>query len=268
MTVEKLYLIPEPDDIERSEMIAAKWGAAFEYNDFFEPSLLDNKAALKERIDLYRPHAKKGLGDNLHGAFYDICLNSFDARIRRISEERVDLSMEIAEELGCDKVIFHTNNIPGFIPGFYVSAWVKKNADYYRKICGRYPKMTVCVENMFDFEPDMLLLLAREMGDVDNFGVCFDIAHINVHGKRSEDWISLLAPYIKHIHINDNDGEADLHMSVGDGTVDWKDFFAVLEKYKVTAGMLIEVRKLNEFQKSMRYLTERGLLEVPQTISG
>ena len=260
MLIEKLYLIPEPDDLDRSELVADKWGAAFEYNDFFDPQLLDDRDALKSRIDMYIPHAEKKIGDNLHGVFYDICLNSYDNSIRKISEERVNTSMEIASELHCDKVIFHTNNIPGFISDFYVNAWVKKNAAYYRKICSRYPQMTVCVENMFDFEPDLLLLLAKEMADVDNFGVCFDVAHINVHGKKSEDWVRLLAPYIRHLHINDNDGKADLHMPVGNGTIDWREFFDTLEKYGVNAGMLVEVRRLDDFERSMQYLIGRGLI--------
>ena len=256
----KLYLIPDCNDIKRSEEIAKVWDAAFEYNDFFDPDLLDDEAALRKRIDLYKDHAQKGLGDNLHGVFYDICLNSFDSRIRIISEKRVDSSMQIAKELNCEKVIFHTNFIPGFIPDFYVKAWVNRNAGYYRRVCETYPDIMVCVENMFDFKPDMLLLLAKEMEDVDNFGVCFDIAHINVHNESCEDWIRELAPYIRHLHINDNDKVADLHLPVGDGTIDWKEFFEVLDKYGINEGMLIEVRKLDEFEKSMKFLTERGFV--------
>ena len=39
--IDKLYLIPDHNDIKRSEEIADKWEAAFEYNDFFDPKLLD-----------------------------------------------------------------------------------------------------------------------------------------------------------------------------------------------------------------------------------
>ena len=38
------------------------------------------------------------------------------------------------------------------------------NADYYRKICKSYPEITVCVENMFDFKPDMLFLPGGQPG--------------------------------------------------------------------------------------------------------
>ena len=260
MTIEKLYMIPDCNDMDRSEKVAAKWDAAFEYNDFYDTTILDDSKALKERISLYEPHSKKKLGDNLHGVFYDICLNSFDDRIRLISEERVNSSMEIADRLNCEKVIFHTNFIPGFIPDFYVKRWVELNAAYYRKICADYRDITVCVENMFDFTPDMLLLLADEMADVKNFGVCFDVAHINVHEKKSEEWIRPLAQYIRHLHINDNDGVADLHLPVGEGTIDWKDFFFVADKYDISAGLLIEVRSLDYFERSMRYLLDRGLI--------
>lgn len=260
MKIEKLYLIPDCNDLGRSEELAQKWDAAFEYNDFFDPQLLDDEDTLRRRIELYMPHAAKKQGDNLHGVFYDICLNSFDRQIRMISEKRVDLSMEIAHKLSCDKVIFHTNFIPGFIPGFYIKAWVEKNAAYYRKICAAYPEMTVCVENMFDFDPDMITRLAEEMADVDNFGVCFDIAHINVHDGKCDDWASRLSKHIKHLHINDNDGVADLHLPVGDGNVDWEDFFGVMDEYDISTGLLIEVRALDDFEKSMKYLTEMGFI--------
>ena len=45
-----------------------------------------------------------------------------------------------------------------------------------------------------------------------------------------------------------------------DGNVDWKDFFDVVDRYGIEAGMLIEVRGLDDFEKSMRYLTQRGFV--------
>ena len=50
----ELYLIPDFDRIEDSVGLLRTYGAYFEYNDFYNPSLLDDKKWVKKRIDFYK----------------------------------------------------------------------------------------------------------------------------------------------------------------------------------------------------------------------
>ena len=50
----KLYVIPNASRIERSIELAERYGAGFEYNDFYLPDVLDNSARVDELIDFYK----------------------------------------------------------------------------------------------------------------------------------------------------------------------------------------------------------------------
>ena len=261
MTKRDIYIIPDPANLSESVRISQQFNTGFEYNDFFMPQLLDNETELRARIDLYKSLNRLKGRDNLHGVFFDICLNSIDSKIKQISEMRMRSSMEIASELACKGVIFHTNIIQGFETKSYLDGWVEANAAFYRKLCREYSDMNIYVENMFDYAPYMLRKLAEEMSDVENFGVCYDVAHGHVHDISMGEWIQELGPYIRHMHINDNDGRVDLHQPVGSGTINWDSFFELIENVDAKAGILIEVNGANKQEESLAFLKEKGFLE-------
>ena len=51
--MKSLYIIPDRNNLDRSIEIAKKYNACFEYNDFFEPSILDDKQEIDRIIKLY-----------------------------------------------------------------------------------------------------------------------------------------------------------------------------------------------------------------------
>ena len=59
---------------------------------------------------------------------------------------------------------------------------------------------------------------------------------------------------MKHLHINDNDFGQDLHLSVGDGKIDWKMFKIYYEIYFPEATVLIEVNGMEKIRKSLDFL--------------
>lgn len=255
----KLYLIPDYSHIRESVALADRYGAHFEYNDFFIPSLLDDEEWVRGRIDFYKGLDRDRSRDTLHGAFLDVTVHSQDRRIYEASAFRVRQSMDIAMELGIRGVIFHTNQIPNFRTPFYVRHWVDSNRDFWNMILEEYPKLEIFIENMFDQEPDMLHQLAVEMGEQERFGVCFDYAHASAFGENPEAWAQLLLPYTRHIHINDNDLKVDLHQSVGSGSIDWAKFNELLRNSHTSSSVLIEVNGLQKQEESLRYMKEHGI---------
>ena len=51
--MKSLYIIPDRNDIDKSVEIATRYNACFEYNDFFEPNILDNKQEIDRLVKLY-----------------------------------------------------------------------------------------------------------------------------------------------------------------------------------------------------------------------
>ena len=101
-----LEIIPIKAQIQDSLELAGKYHAAFEYNDFFSPDILDQPALIDERISFYLKLNRDRSQDTLHGVFLDITVHSSDSLIRKISSKRIHQSMEIASALGVKAVIF------------------------------------------------------------------------------------------------------------------------------------------------------------------
>ena len=258
MKINKLMIIPQKDNLTEYVALSREWGCGFEYNDFFNPSLLDDEEALEQRIQLYTMSENKPLFSTVHGTFFDVSVSSDDPKIKEVSDLRVTQSLEVAKKLDAEAVIFHTNYIPNFLVESYRDSWVKRNVDYWSKKLSEYPMLNIYVENMFDTDCELLARLGEGMKEYPNFGVCLDYAHAHVFGEEQdiEHWVSALAPYVKHLHINDNDFFRDLHLAVGDGKIDWWRFKQYYEKYFTEASVLLEVTGLSKTKHSLEYISQ------------
>lgn len=255
----QLYCVPFLDELDDYVRFAQEYQAAFEYNEFYVPAIMDDPVSIQNIIRRYKSTGRDCSKDTLHGAFFDICINSGDPKIFQVSDYRVHQSMDIAQEIGVKAVIFHTNYIVNFKLKSYLETWLNLNVVYWRKILKEYPNQMIYIENMFDEAPKMLTKLAGQMEDEPRFGVCFDLAHAGISGTPVSEWFDCLRPYIVHLHINDNDGIEDLHRPVGTGEVDWESFQQIGMSLKQKPSVLIEVRNFRDLKQSVQYMKERRI---------
>lgn len=256
MKVKQLLIIPNYKEIENYIELANQYDAGFEYNDFFLPGFLDDEKAVEDRIQFYQSKKEKYPEYcTSHGVFLDITVFSDDSKIKQVADERIHQSMNIAKKLNARAVVFHTNYIANFLLESYRENWVLRNEEYFRKLCTEYPDINIYMENMFDDSPVLLARLAEKMKEVSNFGICFDYAHAHVFGDESkiDEWVKALAPYVKHLHINDNDFVSDSHEALGDGKIDWTQFKEVYEKYFTNVSVLLEVSGYEKAKKSLEF---------------
>ena len=252
--MKKILMIPRYDELEENLKLRDKLNIGFEYNDFFIPSLLDNKKELDERIEAYK---KIGGFNTIHGVFFDICFNSSDSLIKDASYKRARQTLDIAKKLGCKKIVFHTNYIIGFNSDDYKKMWVERNAEAYNTFLNEYSDIEILIENMFDNND----ILVRELLDMVNnprFRMCLDIAHANLSNESISEWIKNCKKYVSHIHINDNFGDIDSHLAIGEGSMDYDYIISELNKFD-DVTILIEVKTTDDFIKSYDYLVSRGL---------
>lgn len=265
----KLYLVPDRKDMERMCGLAAEYGCAFEYNDFYIPKIMDDTAEQERIIADYRKskeafskkiYSESGFSiDTMHGAFLDVTVHSDDPLIVKASMLRVRQSMLIAKNMGLRGVVFHTGRLAGFRAENYLRNWCDRNVAFFTEIALQYPEQQIYMENMFDEAPDVLAGLAEKMRDVKNFGVCLDYAHAMLSKCSGREWIETLAPYIRHIHINDNDRQNDLHQAVGAGKLDWQEFDRLIRQYQVEASVLVEVNGYEAQKESLQYMKRHGI---------
>ena len=113
------------------------------------------------------------------------------------------------------------------------------------------------IENMFDNNDELILKLLEEVNDP-RFRMCFDIAHANLSNEAINDWYKNCKKYVSHIHINDNLGDIDSHLAIGEGSIDYDDVIKnILNDF--TGTVLIEVKTTSDFLKSYEYLKNKGL---------
>lgn len=258
--MKEIYLIPEYGNMERSLALAEEYGCAFEYNDFYNPAVLDDPEEQEKIIQYYAKYRTDFSEDTLHGAFLDVTVHSSDPLIRQASELRVRQSMEIAKRMGVRGVVFHTGRLAGFRVDYYLKQWMEMNLAFFKKLAEEYPKQQIFMENMFDEAPDVLAEFAKRMAEhAEGFGVCLDYAHSALTDCAQEEWIRTLAPWIRHMHINDNDLENDLHSPVGTGRIDWRHYNELVDAYAVNASVLVEVKGYEAQKKSLEYMSRNGI---------
>ena len=247
----KYYVIPNLNEINKYLDLSNEYNLGFEYNEFFNPKLLDNENELNDVINQYKKLGRKN--DTMHGVFYDITLDSNDPKIASISYERVKKSLDIATKLNCKAVIFHTNYITWMKDEKYRDNWVNKNKEIYLKLIEEYKDLEIYIENMFDLDPDLLYRLVSEINH-ERIGVCLDVAHAAISGLDIECWFNKLKKYIKHIHINDNDLKIDSHTEIGKGLIDYKKVYQYINELNQNITILIEIKDYDKTLNSIKYL--------------
>lgn len=251
----QVLIVAREQDIESYKAIAEEYNVGFEVNDFYNPEVLENEDEMNRLVEFYQ---REGLpkGSTMHGAFFDIVVFSHDLRIREISELRMEQSMKIAVRIGVKGVVFHTNISPVLSSMEYDQRAIEMTVEYLECLLKRYPDTEIYLENMFDADPDILAAISERLCIYENYGVCFDYAHASISSTPIQTWVEALAPYIKHIHINDNNLKRDQHLALGDGKIDWQQFMEYRKKNFDNCSLVIETTLPENQRRSLKYLEQ------------
>jgi len=258
--MKQILIIPNKRNLAVSVEFAKNYGAGFEYNDFSLPAVLDENEKIEQMILEYQ---RTDLPEvcTMHGAFYDVIPFSLDNRIREVSDLRICQSIAVAKRIKAGSVIFHTNYNPFLNSESYIKVWLDANTAYWSNILEQNPGINIYLENMFDVVPDLMEQLSENLSKYNNYGVCLDYAHAFLSKTAPQEWARRLGRFVKHVHINDNDGISDLHLAWGDGVIDREGFYQSYNKYLNGATILIETSETENIRKSFARLEKDGFLE-------
>ncbi len=258
--MKQLLIIPDINNLQESLSLAEKYSLGFEYNDFYNPAVLDDGNRLNQIIETYSQNLLPEYC-TIHGAFFDVIPFSVDSRIREISVLRIEQSIEAAKKVGALGVVFHTNYNPFLNTEAYIESWIKQNVVCWSEILERHKDISIYLENMFDTTPDIMVKLSEQLCSYSNYGVCLDYAHASISKVNPEIWSQKLGKYVKHIHINDNDLVSDLHLAWGNGKIDRAGFYKSYESYMRDAAVLIETTSIENQIQSLKVLSDEGFLD-------
>ncbi len=258
--MKKLLIIPHRCEIKKSLALAQKYNLGFEYNDFFTPDVLDDTALCELYIANYKLN---NIPDfcTMHGDFLDVLVTSFDKEIREISALRINQSIDIAKKMKVSAIIFHINYNPFLNTKAYVDNFISENIKFWSEVLSQNPDINIYLENMFEQSPDVLTAIAKGLCHFKNFGICLDFAHASISKTPVNIWVEKLCPYIRHIHINDNDLTSDLHLAWGDGKINRQEFYSLYKKHLQNTPILIETSSIDNQIRSIETLISDGFIE-------
>jgi sugar phosphate isomerase/epimerase len=177
--------------------------------------------------------------------------------IRHSSVEEMLRSLEVAAELGAQKVVLHPSIVFGMGP--FVMDTVK---EYFFGFLAEMVaaanrlKLTICLENMMP--RNMLGVEPAHFEEIfemyPTLQMTLDTGHANIGapaGSRLFELVKRFGNRLGHIHISDNLGKGDDHLAVGQGTVDFSALISRLVKLGYDDTITLEV-----FDQDRRMLTE------------
>ncbi len=210
--------------------IAQHYNAGIELDHFCQTDNIDGSRGEKMRLEA-KEIIKTYDTRVLHAPFNELFPAAIDAKARKLAMDRFNQIADLSLKFGIKRMVVHS----GYMPFTYFKEWhIARSIEFWQEYMEDKPEdFEICIENVLDDEPYMLAEIADGVGDK-RVGLCYDVGHSNIKGKggfggseRKEstdpnEWLDVLAPYLKHIHLHNNDGIRDYHweLAAREGTLD------------------------------------------------
>ena len=164
--------------------------------------------------------------------------------------------------MNIDSVVAHADF--DYKSDFSVGRQFENALPFWRGIAGdlNAESIKLNIENHFETFPDRLIMLMKQIS-LPNLGMCVDLGHYNAFSDLgTKKW---LAGYprgsIKEIHLADNAGDADTHLPLGEGNIDFALFFEIFARRGEDCVFVLEPRSLDEIGTSLSFLEKGGYIE-------
>ena len=169
-----------------------------------------------------------------HGPFFGLDIASLDRCLSEYSADCLLIGLEATKSIGAELMVIHT----GYMPQFSRAGrrhWFRNWAERMPRIIEHALRLgvTLAIENTWDERPEVLLHLADLLPD-DSVKFCLDSGHVNAFSRIDiSTWWEAIGDRVVALHLHDNDGLSDDHLTPGRGTFDFGrlfDHIAGLEK--------------------------------------
>jgi sugar phosphate isomerase/epimerase len=242
-----------------------------ELQSFVEADILSGDwSPLAERARRLLDGHKGRLG--IHGPFWGFVIASQDPDIRDVVKKRLGQALDVCANIGATQMVIHSP----------YTTWSYNNLDNNR---GEREKiienchltlrdavrraedigLTMVIENIEDIDPHIRVGLADSFNS-SAVAVSIDTGHAHyAHGSTGappvDYYVHAAGNRLQHVHLQDADGYADRHWSLGEGTVRWHAVFAALAKLQSNPRLIIEIKDKSKIPASAAHIATLGLAE-------
>lgn len=205
-----------------------------------------------------------GLRPTVHAPFFDLNPGALDPLVQEVTFQRLGQALTAAGHLQARLMVIH----PGFdrwrYPGLG-AAWMEQARQFFPPLLKLAEQLDchLALENIYEETPETLVGLVDAV-DSPWLGHCFDIGHWFLFGKQAlPEWLDQVGSRLLHLHLHDNQGQADDHAPVGDGRIDFPLFFAELAKLSSTPSITLEAHSPTDLARSLAAVTSRFFASSP-----
>ncbi|MHB8628206.1 MAG: sugar phosphate isomerase/epimerase family protein [Aggregatilineales bacterium] len=235
--------------------LACQYGVGMEIQAFAYPDILDGN--WQSLLTDYKRALVPLPGERaMHGPFIDMASASPDRLIRDVVRQRVFQALEIAAQLNVTTIVFHANFIASIRNEHYRREWIGYQIDFWTPMAERAAGMgiTLALENMWEFDPHIIGDLLRAV-NLPNLRACLDVGHASLFSDVPLDnWLSVMAPYLAHTHLNNNLGQIDEHRAFDDGVIDYHLVLPMLRALPHPPAMSLEITDIAAIRRSLPFL--------------
>ena len=226
---------------------------------------LDALALDEFDADWHRRLAEKlkthGRPCSIHLPFHDLQPGSIDDLVLTATRQRLKQSMRIAALYEPRYLVGHANFIPLYSDMF--SKWLNRATTTWKQVLEEWPGQSpppLYLENVREKDPRPLEDLMSELAEY-NVKFCLDIGHWASYGSGSQYknlplWIQTMGPYINHLHLHDNDGIADMHLGLGQGSIPWNELFSGLDFLDLQPSFALEPHSKEDLEQSCSFIAK------------
>lgn len=253
------FYVSQLVETEKILPILRKYDVGLEAVQFANPYILDNRYEIMDRYIKELKELYNNIDLIIHGPYADLCPGSRDHEIRRISKLRMEQAYEVANSLGAKKIIYHN----GYTPRTYTYIEWKENVyNYWTNFMKGKNTMPIVIENVLDEDYGLMDDLMRRVGH-ENFSACLDVGHVNAYSKYDVNkWIDALSFKLNHIHLHNNYGDKDSHLSINKGNMNIIKILHRLKEDKKDLTVTLEIVDLQELKESLDILVKEGFVKL------
>ena len=218
-------------DLRQSVKIAKDLGLGIELSRI--PNIISDKHpfedVLAEMKDIFGSF--EGI-KSVHGLFFDLSIASIDDDIREISIKRYLQSLKIAQIIGAKTIVYHTGCEATIKHRKFQQAYSDDSIKFWKNYIQTYEnsKIVAVQENVSENSYEPILKIVNAVNSP-NLKASLDTGHVNVHStNKVTHWLEGYGQNLKHMHIHNNYGDDDSHLSLLKGTLDFDEIFDTISK--------------------------------------
>jgi len=197
----------------------------------------------------------EGLKITFHAPFVDLRPGALDETIRRASIDRIRQVFDLAPYFHPLKIVCHAS----FDDRYYVygdDLWLESSLKTWKEFIGLADdhRTIIALENVYEKNPVILGRLFRSLAS-DRICFCFDTGHFNVFSCEPLNvWFDELGRYTGHLHLHDNFGWQDEHLSVGHGTFPFAELMQYIRNMKKKPTVTLEAHNQKNLWASLDHV--------------